>query len=190
MTESAANLAFLDLYVRRFFRNPSGVIGDDWLVGFTQLGTNYTFRFVAPPLPTLNVHPELTITMPGMSAVNGYAAQFTNGDTHNFCRNRRLTKNIRGTCCEQGRPLMPRQARLVVPNAPHHVTQRGNRRQVTFFQDADYLLYLQLDTSKNRICSRGSGVVDRMTAVSGGRCVVFRSPCSRPVTPPSLFVRA
>ncbi len=48
----------------------------------------------------------------------------------------------------------------------------------------------ELDTSKNRICSRGSGVVDRMTAVSGGRCVVFRSPCSRPVTPPSLFVRA
>ncbi|MBI1251715.1 MAG: transposase [Alphaproteobacteria bacterium] len=39
---------------------------------------------------------------------------------------------------------MPRAARIVVPGAPHHVTQRGNRRQQTFFQDADYLLYLQL----------------------------------------------
>jgi putative transposase len=27
---------------------------------------------------------------------------------------------------------------------PHHVTQRGNRRQPTFFCDADYMLYLRL----------------------------------------------
>jgi putative transposase len=33
-------------------------------------------------------------------------------------------------------------ARVVVPGAPHHVTQRGNRRQPTFFNDGDYLAYL------------------------------------------------
>jgi putative transposase len=39
---------------------------------------------------------------------------------------------------------MPRLARLVVPGIPHHVTQRGNRRQPTFFSEADYALYLRL----------------------------------------------
>lgn len=39
---------------------------------------------------------------------------------------------------------MPRAARIVVPGLPHHVTQRGNRRQRTFFRDEDYVFYLQL----------------------------------------------
>ncbi|SDM34175.1 transposase [Maricaulis salignorans] len=39
---------------------------------------------------------------------------------------------------------MPRKARHVLPHYPHHVTQRGNRRQPTFFQDSDYRLYLEL----------------------------------------------
>jgi len=39
---------------------------------------------------------------------------------------------------------MARLARLVVPGLPHHVTQRGNRRQQTFFNDADYGAYLEL----------------------------------------------
>ena len=39
---------------------------------------------------------------------------------------------------------MPRSARIVAPHTPHHVTQRGNRRQPTFFRDGDYLRYLQL----------------------------------------------
>ena len=39
---------------------------------------------------------------------------------------------------------MPRIARVVVPGLPHHVTQRGNRRQPTFFQEADYQAYLRL----------------------------------------------
>ncbi len=39
---------------------------------------------------------------------------------------------------------MPRMARLVVPNYPHHVTQRGNRRQQTFFDKTDYLAYIKL----------------------------------------------
>jgi putative transposase len=39
---------------------------------------------------------------------------------------------------------MARMARVVVPHYPHHVTQRGNRRQKTFFSDADYRAYLKL----------------------------------------------
>lgn len=37
---------------------------------------------------------------------------------------------------------MARIARVVVPNYPHHVTQRGNRRQQVFFNETDYQLYL------------------------------------------------
>lgn len=37
---------------------------------------------------------------------------------------------------------MPRAKRIVVPNFPHHVTQRGNRRQPVFFCDEDYQAYL------------------------------------------------
>jgi len=39
---------------------------------------------------------------------------------------------------------MARLARLVIPGLPHHVTQRGNRRQQTFFCDEDYSAYLEL----------------------------------------------
>jgi putative transposase len=39
---------------------------------------------------------------------------------------------------------MARIARLVVPGIPHHVTQRGNRRETTFFGDDDYRLYRTL----------------------------------------------
>ena len=39
---------------------------------------------------------------------------------------------------------MPRMARLVVPGYPHHVTQRGSRRQRTFFRESDYRSYLKL----------------------------------------------
>lgn len=39
---------------------------------------------------------------------------------------------------------MARMARVVVPGAAHHVVQRGNRRQQTFFSDADYRYYLDL----------------------------------------------
>jgi len=39
---------------------------------------------------------------------------------------------------------MARLARLVIPGLPHHVTQRGNRRQQTFFCDEDYAAYLEL----------------------------------------------
>jgi len=39
---------------------------------------------------------------------------------------------------------MARIARVVVPGYPHHVTQRGNRRQETFFEKDDYHAYLEL----------------------------------------------
>ena len=39
---------------------------------------------------------------------------------------------------------MPRFPRLVVPGFPHHVTQRGSRRQRTFFEDDDYVAYMDL----------------------------------------------
>lgn len=39
---------------------------------------------------------------------------------------------------------MARMPRLVVPNYPHHVTQRGARRQRTFFSEKDYEKYIDL----------------------------------------------
>ncbi|MFT5811537.1 MAG: putative transposase [Rubritalea sp.] len=39
---------------------------------------------------------------------------------------------------------MARMARVVIPEYPHHVTQRGNRRQKTFFCDDDYRYYIAL----------------------------------------------
>lgn len=37
---------------------------------------------------------------------------------------------------------MPRRARVVIPGCPHHVTQRGNRREPVFFEAGDQLRYL------------------------------------------------
>lgn len=42
-------------------------------------------------------------------------------------------------------------ARVVVPEIPHHVTQRWNRRQAVFFRDADYQEYRDLDLYFNVI---------------------------------------
>jgi putative transposase len=39
---------------------------------------------------------------------------------------------------------MARLARAVFPGHPHHVTQRGNGRATTFFNDEDYALYRDL----------------------------------------------
>ena len=39
---------------------------------------------------------------------------------------------------------MARLARLVILGLPHHITQRGNRRQHTFFGDEDYAGYVEL----------------------------------------------
>lgn len=39
---------------------------------------------------------------------------------------------------------MARLARVVVPHLPHHVTQRGNRREAIFFEDGDHEVYCAL----------------------------------------------
>jgi putative transposase len=39
---------------------------------------------------------------------------------------------------------MARLARVVVPGYPHHIIQRGNRRQQTFFNNEDYEAYIAL----------------------------------------------
>ncbi|MFH1018830.1 MAG: transposase, partial [Pseudomonadota bacterium] len=39
---------------------------------------------------------------------------------------------------------MSRMARIVVPGIPHHVTQRGNRRQLSFFRNSDFDTYLKI----------------------------------------------
>ena len=39
---------------------------------------------------------------------------------------------------------MARLARVIAPGMPHHVTQRGNPRQETFFGEEDYQHYLEL----------------------------------------------
>jgi putative transposase len=39
---------------------------------------------------------------------------------------------------------MARIARVVVPGLPHHITQRGNRREPVFFGAEDYRLYRRL----------------------------------------------
>jgi putative transposase len=49
---------------------------------------------------------------------------------------------------------MLRQARSVFANIPHHITQRGNRKNDVFFCDADkdyYLALLQEYTSKHKV---------------------------------------
>lgn len=39
---------------------------------------------------------------------------------------------------------MPRASRIVVPGLPHHVTQRGNRREPIFFEAGDQQRYLDI----------------------------------------------
>lgn len=39
---------------------------------------------------------------------------------------------------------MPRLPRTVIPGLPHHVVQRGNRRQRVFFRESDRTRYLEL----------------------------------------------
>ena len=49
---------------------------------------------------------------------------------------------------------MARIARVIAPGIPHHITQRGNRRQQTFFCDDDYTAYIDLMSewcSKHRV---------------------------------------
>jgi len=44
---------------------------------------------------------------------------------------------------------MPRQARIVLANTPHHIVQRGHNRETVFVERQDYLYYL--DTLKESL---------------------------------------
>jgi len=49
---------------------------------------------------------------------------------------------------------MARYARIIVPGTPHHVTQRGNRREPIFFENCDQEVYRDLlaeQTAKYRV---------------------------------------
>jgi putative transposase len=39
---------------------------------------------------------------------------------------------------------MSRLARVVIPGLPHHVTQRGNRREAIFFENGDHEIYIDM----------------------------------------------
>lgn len=41
---------------------------------------------------------------------------------------------------------MARQARIVIENTPHHITQRGNRGEFIFFKKEDYQTYIDILT--------------------------------------------
>ena len=47
---------------------------------------------------------------------------------------------------------MARISRIVAAGYPHHVTQRGNRRQQTFFCEGDYLAYIELMSEWSSRC--------------------------------------
>ena len=38
---------------------------------------------------------------------------------------------------------MPRVGRVVLPNYPHHIVQRGHNRQVVFAVDSDFEYYCE-----------------------------------------------
>jgi putative transposase len=48
---------------------------------------------------------------------------------------------------------MTRIGRIVIPGFPHHVIQRGNRRQQVFFEPSDYALYRDLLAERCRKAS-------------------------------------
>ena len=56
---------------------------------------------------------------------------------------------------------MARIGRIIIPGFPHHVTQRGNRRQQIFFETSDYVLYRDLLAERCRNASDEAHLVAR-----------------------------
>ncbi len=52
---------------------------------------------------------------------------------------------------------MARLPRVVLPGYPHHVTQRGNRRQKVFFSERDFRHYRRLLAESCRHCETAWG---------------------------------
>ncbi len=61
---------------------------------------------------------------------------------------------------------MARLARVIVPGLPHHVTQRGNRREPIFFEGGDQEVYRDLLLEQVR--RRGVEARCGKTAFAGG----------------------
>jgi putative transposase len=59
---------------------------------------------------------------------------------------------------------MARLASVVVPCLPHHITERGNRRQQTFFSDSDYEAYRNLMAEWCADCGVGHWWQGRFTS--------------------------
>lgn len=55
-----------------------------------------------------------------------------------------ITNFVRKISPARNSSFMSRIPRILVPGVPYHITQRGNARQQVFFEDRDYLLYLDL----------------------------------------------
>ena len=53
---------------------------------------------------------------------------------------------------------MARIARIVIPDIPHHVTPRGNRRMQVFFGDDNYELFLDLLAGR---CGKAGAAISR-----------------------------
>ena len=72
---------------------------------------------------------------------------------------------------------MVRLARVVIPGMPHHVTQRGNRRQTTFFCQEDYAAYVELmgQPKKRSRCSANTNA-----QVESSETTIFRSDWEKP----------
>ena len=47
---------------------------------------------------------------------------------------------------------------VIVPGLPHHITQRGNRRQRTFFSAGDYQAYVDLMADWSAVGDRANAV--------------------------------
>ena len=64
---------------------------------------------------------------------------------------------------------MPRRPRLIMPDIPLHIIQRGNNRHPCFYADEDYLFYLEWlhEYSRSARCAihAGSLTADRLKKI-------------------------
>ena len=59
---------------------------------------------------------------------------------------------------------MARLASIVIPGIPHHVTQRGNRREQVFFGPADYQAFLDAGGHSESGCFKVCGIAGQAGA--------------------------
>jgi putative transposase len=77
---------------------------------------------------------------------------------------------------------MPRLPRVVIVDVPHHVTQRGNARQVTLSTDADRITYLELGAGPPLICAVTTTTEAAAPFAVSERCALHE-PTGRGVSP-------